>query len=198
MLPGDALGVCDVICLAEIFPNVSLKSSCSNRCWRVGAKKDKGLLGVFLCVLFFLNICMFRLSTPHGPNQARALWNHFQIKENCQDFSLVWCDTSTYVHCASFNFSTEIGSPRDLVTSDVTDTSFAVSWAAAPGNVRQYRIRWKSLFSDEEGEKTIPGGTTATVLEGLTPETRYQVSVFAGYSQGEGQPLVGEETTDSK
>ncbi|XP_044230033.1 collagen alpha-1(XII) chain isoform X2 [Thunnus albacares] len=90
----------------------------------------------------------------------------------------------------------ELGSPRDLVTKDVTDTSFAVSWTAAPGNVRQYRIRWKSLYTDETGEKTIPGDTTTTVLESLTPETRYQVSVFAVYGRGEGQPLVGEETTD--
>uniref|UniRef100_A0A4W6E4V4 Collagen alpha-1(XII) chain n=1 Tax=Lates calcarifer TaxID=8187 RepID=A0A4W6E4V4_LATCA len=91
----------------------------------------------------------------------------------------------------------ELGSPRDLVTKDVTDTSFAASWTAAPGNVRQYRIRWKSLYSEEAGEKTVPGDTTATVLDGLTPETRYQVSVFAGYGHGEGQPLVGEETTDA-
>lgn len=84
------------------------------------------------------------------------------------------------------------------MTKDVTDTSFGVSWIAAPGNVRQYRIRWKSLFSEESGEKTIPGDTTATILEGLTPETRYQVSVFAVYGHGEGQPLAGEETTDSK
>ncbi|XP_056282175.1 collagen alpha-1(XII) chain isoform X2 [Pseudoliparis swirei] len=90
----------------------------------------------------------------------------------------------------------ELGSPRDLVTKDVTDTSFAVSWAAAPGNIRQYRIRWKSLFTEEAGEKTIPGDTTATVLDSLTPETRYRVSVFAGYGRGEGQPLDGEETTD--
>ncbi|PWA16437.1 hypothetical protein CCH79_00004628, partial [Gambusia affinis] len=90
----------------------------------------------------------------------------------------------------------ELGSPRDLVTKDVTDTSFAVSWKAAPGNVRQYRVTWKSLFSDETGEKTTQGDTTATVLDGLTPETRYQVSVFAVYGHGEGQPLVGEETTD--
>uniref|UniRef100_A0A8C4DYP5 Collagen alpha-1(XII) chain n=1 Tax=Dicentrarchus labrax TaxID=13489 RepID=A0A8C4DYP5_DICLA len=92
----------------------------------------------------------------------------------------------------------ELGSPRDLSTRDVTDTSFVATWVAAPGNVRQYRITWKSLFTEEAGEKTIPGDTTVTVLEGLTPETRYQVSVFAGYGHGEGQPLVGEETTDGK
>ncbi|XP_011614348.2 collagen alpha-1(XII) chain isoform X2 [Takifugu rubripes] len=90
----------------------------------------------------------------------------------------------------------ELGSPRDLTTRDVTDTSFLVSWVPAPGNVRQYRIKWKSLYGEEAGEKTIPGDNTAVVLDGLTPETRYQVSVSAVYGHGEGQPLNGEETTD--
>ena len=94
------------------------------------------------------------------------------------------------------SFSTELGSPRDLITSDVTDSSFMVSWSAAPGRVRQYRVRWKSQFSDESGEKMVPGDVTSTLLEGLSPETRYQVSVFASYSLGEGEPLLGEETTD--
>ncbi|XP_046901401.1 collagen alpha-1(XII) chain isoform X1 [Hypomesus transpacificus] len=89
-----------------------------------------------------------------------------------------------------------LGSPKNLVTKDVTDTSFGVYWTAAPGNVRRYRLRWKSLFTEEAGEKTVAGDVTATVLEGLTPETRYQVSVYAGYGRGEGEPLVGEETTD--
>lgn len=53
-----------------------------------------------------------------------------------------------------------------------------------------------SLFSDESGEINVPGDVTSTLLEGLSPETRYQVSVFAAYGLGEGEPLVGEETTD--
>ncbi|GAA6109498.1 collagen alpha-1(XII) chain isoform X1 [Tachysurus ichikawai] len=89
-----------------------------------------------------------------------------------------------------------LGSPTDLVTKDVTESSFAVFWTAAPGNVRHYRVTWKSLFSNEAGEKTVPGDVTTTVLEGLTPETRYKVSVFAAYGLGEGEPLMGEETTD--
>uniref|UniRef100_A0A6Q2ZEB7 Collagen alpha-1(XII) chain n=1 Tax=Esox lucius TaxID=8010 RepID=A0A6Q2ZEB7_ESOLU len=89
-----------------------------------------------------------------------------------------------------------LGSPRDLVTKDVTDTSFGVSWAAAPGNVRSYRLKWKSLYTEETGEKSVAGDVTATVLDGLTPETRYQVSVYAAYGRGEGEPLVGAETTD--
>ncbi|KAF5909696.1 collagen alpha-1(XII) chain-like isoform X4, partial [Clarias magur] len=89
-----------------------------------------------------------------------------------------------------------LGSPKDLVTKDVTESSFAVLWTAASGNVRRYRVTWKSLFSEEAGEKTVPGDVTSTVLEGLTAETRYKVSVYAAYSLGEGEPLVGEETTD--
>ncbi|KAL0969281.1 hypothetical protein UPYG_G00224980 [Umbra pygmaea] len=90
-----------------------------------------------------------------------------------------------------------LGSARDLVTKDVTDTSFGVSWAAAPGNVRSYRLRWKSLYTEETGEKLVPGDVTDTVLENLTPETRYQVYVYATYGRGEGEPLVGVETTDA-
>ncbi|XP_074540734.1 collagen alpha-1(XII) chain isoform X2 [Halichoeres trimaculatus] len=91
----------------------------------------------------------------------------------------------------------EGGPPSNLVTSDVTDTSFAVSWTAAPGNVKMYRIRWKSLFSEETGDKTVPGGVTNTVLDGLTPETLYQVSVVAAYGQKDSEPLTGQETTDA-
>ncbi|XP_052436865.1 collagen alpha-1(XII) chain isoform X4 [Carassius gibelio] len=90
----------------------------------------------------------------------------------------------------------EVGSATNLVTSDVTESSFVASWTAAPGNVRHYRVTWKSLFSEEAGEKTVPGELTTTVLDGLTPETRYKVSVYAAYSSKEGQPLHGEETTD--
>ncbi|XP_056150871.1 collagen alpha-1(XII) chain isoform X2 [Lampris incognitus] len=90
----------------------------------------------------------------------------------------------------------ELGSPKDLVTSDVTDTSFAASWTAAPGKVKRYQIRWKSLFSEETGEKTVSGDVTRTVLEGLTPETLYEVAVVATYGHGDGDPLLGQETTD--
>ncbi|XP_035986482.1 collagen alpha-1(XII) chain isoform X6 [Fundulus heteroclitus] len=91
----------------------------------------------------------------------------------------------------------EAGPPKDLVTSDVSDSSFRASWTAAPGNVQAYKVHWKSLFSEERGEKTVPGDVTSTVLEGLTPETRYQVSVLASYAHKDSDPLTGLETTDA-
>ncbi|XP_013127692.1 collagen alpha-1(XII) chain isoform X2 [Oreochromis niloticus] len=91
----------------------------------------------------------------------------------------------------------EGGPPKNLVTSDVTDTSFMASWTAAPGNVNTYRVQWKSMFSQEIQEKTVPGDETSTVLEGLTPETLYQVSVVAAYPHKESEPLTGSEITDA-
>ncbi|XP_053566419.1 collagen alpha-1(XII) chain isoform X2 [Bombina bombina] len=90
----------------------------------------------------------------------------------------------------------ERGSPRDLVTKDITDTTIGVSWTAAPGMVRNYRISWKSLFDDESGESTVPGDVTNTVLENLKPETKYKISVVANYKSGDGDPLEGEATTE--
>ncbi|XP_030576757.1 collagen alpha-1(XII) chain isoform X2 [Archocentrus centrarchus] len=91
----------------------------------------------------------------------------------------------------------EGGPPKNLVTSDVSDTSFVASWTAAPGNVNTYRVQWKSMFSQEAGEKMVPGDETSTVLEGLTPETIYQVSVVAAYRHKDSDPLTGMETTDA-
>lgn len=91
-----------------------------------------------------------------------------------------------------------MGPPKDLVTSDVTDTSFVASWTAAPGHVKRYRVRWESLFSQETGETAVPGDVTSAVLQGLTPETLYQVSVVAAYEHKDSEPLTGQETTDGK
>ncbi|XP_060947388.1 collagen alpha-1(XII) chain [Limanda limanda] len=91
----------------------------------------------------------------------------------------------------------DAGPPRDLVTSDVGDTSFLASWTAAPGDVQTYRVNWKSLFSKESGEKTVPGHVTSTPLDGLSPETLYQVTVVAAYGHTDSEPLTGQETTDA-
>ncbi|KAI1895827.1 hypothetical protein AGOR_G00110770 [Albula goreensis] len=56
----------------------------------------------------------------------------------------------------------ELGSPRDLVTDNVTDTTFRVSWTAAPGRVQTYRITWKSLFTEEAGEGAPVTGEETT------------------------------------
>ncbi|XP_061561152.1 collagen alpha-1(XII) chain isoform X5 [Phycodurus eques] len=90
----------------------------------------------------------------------------------------------------------EVGPPQNLVTRDVTDRSFSAWWTAAPGNVRMYRVKWQSAYSEESGEKMVRGDQTDTVLDGLSPETLYQLSVVAVYDQKDSEPLSRYETTD--
>ncbi|TFJ95527.1 putative nucleoredoxin [Platysternon megacephalum] len=94
------------------------------------------------------------------------------------------------------SFLADRGSPRDLVIRDITDTTMGLSWTAAPGAVRRYRIVWKSLYDGQTGESTVPGNVINTVLENLQPETKYKMSVIASYKSGDGAPLEGEATTE--
>nr|XP_023970152.1 collagen alpha-1(XII) chain isoform X1 [Chrysemys picta bellii] len=88
------------------------------------------------------------------------------------------------------------GSPRDLFIRDITDTTMGLSWTAAPGAVRRYRIVWKSLYDGQTGESTVPGNVINTELENLQPETKYKISVIASYNSGDGAPLEGAATTE--
>lgn len=92
--------------------------------------------------------------------------------------------------------SSEVGPPKDLLTGNVTDSSFVASWTAPPGTVQTYQIKWKSMFSEESGQMRVPGDTTSAVLDGLSPETLYQVSVVASYKGRDSGALTGQETTD--
>lgn len=43
---------------------------------------------------------------------------------------------------------------------------------------------------------TVPGHVTSAVLDGLSPETLFQVSVVANYEGRDSAALTGQETTD--
>lgn len=59
-----------------------------------------------------------------------------------------------------------------------------------------YQVKWKSMFSEENGEMMVPGDITNAVLKGLSPETLFQVSVVASYEDRDSDALTGRETTD--
>uniref|UniRef100_A0A8D3DGG8 Collagen alpha-1(XII) chain n=1 Tax=Scophthalmus maximus TaxID=52904 RepID=A0A8D3DGG8_SCOMX len=142
--------------------------------------------------------CSFHL-TLNGPSTSQ----HYEKQNDpnspkYQSMLVSTTESQTHLfHSYLCSLFPDAGPPKNLVTSDVTDTSFLASWSAAPGNVDSYRVSWKSLFSPEAGEKTVPGDVTSAALDGLTPETLYQVSVVAAYSHRESDALTGQETTDA-
>lgn len=70
-----------------------------------------------------------------------------------------------------------------------------LSWEAAPGNVLQYQVAYKSAEGGERKEVAVKGDTTAVQLKNLDPATEYELFVSARYSSGLGDPLLGKGTT---
>ncbi|XP_073488307.1 collagen alpha-1(XIV) chain isoform X1 [Aquarana catesbeiana] len=89
----------------------------------------------------------------------------------------------------------EVGSPSDLVTSEVTARSFRVSWSHAPGNVEKYRVVYYPTKGGQPEEVIVDGSVSTTVLKNLMSLTEYQIAVFAVYSRSSTDGLRGSETT---
>lgn len=87
------------------------------------------------------------------------------------------------------------GSPRNLRVSDETVSSMKVSWEAAPGNVRQYRVAYRPSPDGPRKEVSVRGDSTAALLKNLQPGTPYDVFVSAQYPSGLGKALEGQGTT---
>ncbi|XP_077577231.1 collagen alpha-1(XIV) chain isoform X2 [Stigmatopora nigra] len=88
-----------------------------------------------------------------------------------------------------------IGAPSDLVISDVTARSFRVRWHHSPGNVEKYKVVYVAVTGGEPQEAVVGGRDTSVLLQDLTSQTEYQLSVFAVNEKQASEPLRGYETT---
>ncbi|XP_078504196.1 collagen alpha-1(XII) chain isoform X2 [Lissotriton helveticus] len=90
----------------------------------------------------------------------------------------------------------ERGVAKNINVYNPTPNSLNVRWQAAPGPVQQYRVSYAPLQGTRPTESVlVPGNTQTVLLERLTPETPYSVSVVALYADGEGSPSNGQGTT---
>ncbi|CAI9544764.1 unnamed protein product, partial [Staurois parvus] len=88
-----------------------------------------------------------------------------------------------------------VGSPSELVTSEITARSFRVSWSHAPGNVEKYRVVYYPTKGGQPEEVIVDGSVSTTVLKNLMSLTEYQIAVFAVYYRSTTDGLRGSETT---
>nr|DBA24018.1 TPA: hypothetical protein GDO54_011726 [Pyxicephalus adspersus] len=88
-----------------------------------------------------------------------------------------------------------VGSPSELITSEVTARSFRVSWTHAPGNVEKYRVVYYPTKGGQPEEVIVDGSVSTTVLKNLMSLTEYQIAVFAVYTRSTTDGLRGAETT---
>ncbi|XP_063352069.1 collagen alpha-1(XII) chain-like [Pelmatolapia mariae] len=84
--------------------------------------------------------------------------------------------------------------PTNLVTSEVTQSSFRATWTPPNGTVEKYHVTY--MIARKRIEKLLVKGSVSTVvLENLNPLTEYIINVYAVVGKRSSEPLRGTETT---
>lgn len=85
---------------------------------------------------------------------------------------------------------------QNLKVSEESPQSFRVSWRAAPGAVARYRLTYQPAADPSSKLEAFTAGPDLTlVLQGLQPQTTYQVTVTPEYEGGPGVPQQTDGTT---
>uniref|UniRef100_A0A3P9D5L8 Collagen, type XII, alpha 1b n=1 Tax=Maylandia zebra TaxID=106582 RepID=A0A3P9D5L8_9CICH len=87
-----------------------------------------------------------------------------------------------------------ISAPTNLVTSEVTQSSFRATWTPPNGTVEKYDVTYM-MTAGEHGGTVFNGSVSTVVLENLNPLTEYVISVYAVVGKQSSEPLRGTETT---
>lgn len=75
-------------------------------------------------------------------------------------------------------FLSDIDSPKNLVTDQVTENTLSVSWDPVQANIDRYIVSYTSA-DGETREVPVSKEKSSTVLTGLRPGMEYKVHVWA-------------------
>ncbi|XP_019716544.1 tenascin isoform X2 [Hippocampus comes] len=90
---------------------------------------------------------------------------------------------------------TDLGPPKGIRFSDVTDSSATVHWAVPRARVDSYRVTYVPAHGGNAKTVTVDGSNSQTVLPNLIPGVTYAVTVIALKSQRESEPASDSVTT---
>ncbi|XP_028743820.2 tenascin-X isoform X12 [Peromyscus leucopus] len=88
-------------------------------------------------------------------------------------------------------------SPRDLQFSDIGETSARATWVPPSSRVDSFKISYQLADGGEPQSVVVDGRTQTQILQGLSPDTRYEVTVVSVRGFEESEPLTGFLTTVS-
>ncbi|KAL1771424.1 tenascin-X isoform X1 [Sigmodon hispidus] len=86
-------------------------------------------------------------------------------------------------------------SPRDLQFSEIGESSARVSWVPPSSRVDSFKISYQLADGGEPQSVLVDGRTQTQILQGLLPNTRYEVTVVSVRGFEESEPLTGFLTT---
>lgn len=87
--------------------------------------------------------------------------------------------------------TTAMGSPKEIMFSDITENAATVSWRAPTAQVESFRITYVPMTGGAPSMVTVDGTDTETRLVKLTPGVEYRVSVIAMKGFEESDPVSG-------
>uniref|UniRef100_A0A3P9LHL8 Uncharacterized protein n=1 Tax=Oryzias latipes TaxID=8090 RepID=A0A3P9LHL8_ORYLA len=86
-------------------------------------------------------------------------------------------------------------SPADLRFSQLGSREVKLHWSNPAKPVQQYRVVYHSTEGPSPQEVVLPGSESTVLLDGLSAQTLYHVSIFPVYSNNVGLALRGTVTT---
>ncbi|CAM9735703.1 unnamed protein product [Lampetra planeri] len=73
------------------------------------------------------------------------------------------------------------------------------SWTHARGRgLRGYRVETRAVLGGDEESVTVKDSVNSVLVDGLTPQTSYEVRVYAIYQDDESEPVTAEESTQEE
>uniref|UniRef100_A0A2K6F446 Tenascin n=1 Tax=Propithecus coquereli TaxID=379532 RepID=A0A2K6F446_PROCO len=90
---------------------------------------------------------------------------------------------------------TAMGSPKEIMFSDITEDSATVSWMAPTAQVESFRVTYVPITGGTPSAVTVDGTKTQTRLVKLVPGVEYFVNVIAMKGFEESEPVSGLLTT---
>nr|XP_054973690.1 tenascin isoform X8 [Pan paniscus] len=91
--------------------------------------------------------------------------------------------------------TTAMGSPKEVIFSDITENSATVSWRAPTAQVESFRITYVPITGGTPSMVTVDGTKTQTRLVKLIPGVEYLVRIIAMKGFEESEPVSGSFTT---
>ncbi|XP_061622366.1 tenascin isoform X3 [Phyllopteryx taeniolatus] len=96
---------------------------------------------------------------------------------------------------ATISAPTDLGPPKGIRFSDVTDSSATVHWAVPRARVDSYKVTYVPAHGGNAKTLTVDGSNSQTVLPNLIPGVTYEVTVIALKAQRESEPGSDSVTT---
>ncbi|XP_046286228.1 tenascin-N [Marmota monax] len=108
----------------------------------------------------------------------------------------VWAQKGTQESKKAYTkYPTDIDSPKNLVTKQVTENTATVSWDPVEADIDRYMVRYTS--ADGETKEFLVGkDQSSTVLTGLRPGVEYRVYVWAQKGKQESRKINTKAPTD--